>query len=132
MFENNSLKWLHLSRKNFKKLKKHHEQVIKWYTPKFNSKNLCPKTIGVYHHLACSFWVPLVPLTRASYVLSSFNRPTATLASTESDVCKVGPGKPVVSRVVASFKGVITWVVPPPRIPVANEGLGWDSLLKME
>ena len=26
---------------------------------------------------------------------------------------------------------VIGWVVPPPRIPVANEGLGWDSLLKM-
>ena len=25
----------------------------------------------------------------------------------------------------------IIWVVPPPRIPVANEGLGWDSLLKM-
>ena len=25
----------------------------------------------------------------------------------------------------------MTWVVPPPRIPVANEGLGWDSLQKM-
>ena len=25
----------------------------------------------------------------------------------------------------------ISWVYPPPRIPVANEGLGWDSLLKM-
>ena len=25
----------------------------------------------------------------------------------------------------------IIWVVPPPRIPVANEGLGWDPLLKM-
>ena len=24
-----------------------------------------------------------------------------------------------------------TWMWPPPRIPVANEGLGWDSLLKM-
>ena len=24
----------------------------------------------------------------------------------------------------------IAWVVPPPRIPVANEGLGWDPLLK--
>ena len=23
------------------------------------------------------------------------------------------------------------WVVPPPRIPVANEGLGWDPLLKI-
>ena len=23
------------------------------------------------------------------------------------------------------------WVVPPPSMPVANEGLGWDSLLKM-
>ena len=22
----------------------------------------------------------------------------------------------------------ILWVVPPPRIPVANEGLGWDPL----
>ena len=28
-------------------------------------------------------------------------------------------------------KSHLTWVVPPPRIPVANEGLGWDSLLKM-
>ena len=26
---------------------------------------------------------------------------------------------------------VIAWIYPPPRIPVANEGLGWDSLLKM-
>ena len=25
----------------------------------------------------------------------------------------------------------ILWVVPPPRMPVANEGLGWDPLLKM-
>ena len=25
----------------------------------------------------------------------------------------------------------ISWVVPPPRIPVANEGLGWDPLLKI-
>ena len=25
----------------------------------------------------------------------------------------------------------ISWVVPPPRMPVANEGLGWDPLLKM-
>ena len=25
----------------------------------------------------------------------------------------------------------IPWIYPPPRIPVANEGLGWDSLLKM-
>ena len=25
----------------------------------------------------------------------------------------------------------ISWIYPPPRIPVANEGLGWDSLLKM-
>ena len=23
------------------------------------------------------------------------------------------------------------WVVPPPRMPVANEGLGWDPLVKM-
>ncbi len=26
---------------------------------------------------------------------------------------------------------VIDWIYPPPRMPVANEGLGWDSLLKM-
>ena len=26
----------------------------------------------------------------------------------------------------------MTLVYPPPRIPVTNEGLGWDSLLKME
>ena len=25
----------------------------------------------------------------------------------------------------------ITWIYPPPRITVTNEGLGWDSLLKM-
>ena len=25
----------------------------------------------------------------------------------------------------------IFWIYPPPRMPVANEGLGWDSLLKM-
>ena len=25
----------------------------------------------------------------------------------------------------------IYWVVPPPRMPVVNEGLGWDPLLKM-
>ena len=25
----------------------------------------------------------------------------------------------------------ISWIYPPPRIPVANEGLGWDSLRKM-
>ena len=25
----------------------------------------------------------------------------------------------------------ISWVVPPPRMPVANEGLGWDPLVKM-
>ena len=25
----------------------------------------------------------------------------------------------------------IYWIYPPPRMPVANEGLGWDSLLKM-
>ena len=29
-----------------------------------------------------------------------------------------------------SIKGII-WIYPPPRIPVANEGLGWDSLIKM-
>ena len=23
------------------------------------------------------------------------------------------------------------WIYPPPRMPVTNEGLGWDSLLKM-
>ena len=28
-----------------------------------------------------------------------------------------------------AFKSYIR-VVPPPRIPVANEGLGWDPLLK--
>ena len=26
---------------------------------------------------------------------------------------------------------VILWIYPPPRIPVANEGLGWNSLLNM-
>ncbi len=26
---------------------------------------------------------------------------------------------------------IMIWVVPPPRMPVANEGLGWDPLLKM-
>ena len=26
---------------------------------------------------------------------------------------------------------VIYWIYPPPRMPVANGGLGWDSLLKM-
>ena len=25
----------------------------------------------------------------------------------------------------------IPWVVPPPRMPVANGGLGWDPLLKI-
>ncbi len=25
----------------------------------------------------------------------------------------------------------VNWVVPPPRMPVANEGLGWNPLLKM-
>ena len=28
-------------------------------------------------------------------------------------------------------QSVTAWVVPPPRIRVANEGLGWDPLLKM-
>ena len=27
---------------------------------------------------------------------------------------------------------VITWMWPPHRMPVVNEGLGWDSLLKMD
>ena len=27
--------------------------------------------------------------------------------------------------------GSLSCIVPPPRIPVANEGLGWDPLLKM-
>ena len=26
---------------------------------------------------------------------------------------------------------LIPWIYPPPRLPVANEGLGWASLLKM-
>ena len=26
---------------------------------------------------------------------------------------------------------ILDWIYPPPRMPVANEGLGWDSLLKM-
>ena len=29
------------------------------------------------------------------------------------------------------YKYVICWICPPPpRMPVTNEGLGWDSLLK--
>ena len=33
---------------------------------------------------------------------------------------------------VAKFISIpIYWVYPPPRMPVTNEGLGWDSLLKM-
>ena len=28
-------------------------------------------------------------------------------------------------------ENLLSWVVPPPRMPVANEGLGWDPLPKM-
>ena len=29
------------------------------------------------------------------------------------------------------FVGYVLGLYPPPRMPVTNEGLGWDSLLKM-
>ena len=36
-----------------------------------------------------------------------------------------------VKFLVAAYQGgpltCIVWVVPPPRIPVTNKGLGWDS-----
>ena len=42
------------------------------------------------------------------------------------------PGQDPLSFDGKDPKDPIRWVVPLPRIPVANEGLGWDSLLKME
>ena len=35
------------------------------------------------------------------------------------------------SRLEAWRKNTMSSVYPPPRMPVTNEGLGWDSLLKM-
>ena len=34
-------------------------------------------------------------------------------------------------RKAVSFRECIPWIYPLPRIPVTNEGLGWDPLLKM-
>ena len=39
-------------------------------------------------------------------------------------------GEVCVSQIFGS-SSLIPWVVPPPRIPVTNEGLGCDFLLKM-
>ena len=53
---------------------------------------------------SCSYKVSIIPITNNSYLTSFLNY-----------LCLLG----------------IRWIYPPPRIPVANEGLGWDSLLKM-
>ena len=40
-------------------------------------------------------------------------------------------GDLIVGVISPTYKWGIFSVYPPPRMPVTNEGLGWDSLLKM-